>query len=184
MVLICMSQKYKDSPNCRLEGEYCMNRKIPFVPLMMQQGYSPDGWYHPIFLTSCIRYTFYILCFFRHFYVFLHLSNRLGITLGSKLWYSFADDSNWDSKMKELTKGTSIHRRPLVFHLFSFIPLPLPTLTLICSAIGDRGRGATSSPPKPVPGLASPTPTPSNQKQVVDWNAQGISSIPSIPSIP
>ena len=44
MVLICMTQKYKDSANCRLEGEYCMNRKVEFVPLMMQQGYRPDGW--------------------------------------------------------------------------------------------------------------------------------------------
>jgi hypothetical protein len=45
MILMCMSQKYKDSPNCRLEGEYCMNRRISFVPLMMQEGYKPDGWY-------------------------------------------------------------------------------------------------------------------------------------------
>jgi hypothetical protein len=44
LILMCMSQKYKDSPNCRLEGEYCINKKITFVPLMMQQGYSPDGW--------------------------------------------------------------------------------------------------------------------------------------------
>eukprot|EP00026_Physarum_polycephalum_P003089 Phypoly_transcript_03098.p1 GENE.Phypoly_transcript_03098~~Phypoly_transcript_03098.p1 ORF type:complete len:657 (+),score=97.00 Phypoly_transcript_03098:524-2494(+) len=44
LVLICMSQKYKDSPNCRLEGEYTINRKVPFVPLMMQQGYRADGW--------------------------------------------------------------------------------------------------------------------------------------------
>jgi hypothetical protein len=44
LVLICMSQKYKDSPNCRLEGEYCVNSKIKFLPLMMQPNYKPDGW--------------------------------------------------------------------------------------------------------------------------------------------
>jgi len=44
LVLMCMSQKYKDSPNCRLEGEYCMNRRVAFCPLMMQEGYKPDGW--------------------------------------------------------------------------------------------------------------------------------------------
>jgi len=44
LVLMCMSRKYKDSPNCRLEGEYVVNRKVPFIPLMMQQGYLPDGW--------------------------------------------------------------------------------------------------------------------------------------------
>jgi len=44
LMLICMSQKYKDSPNCRLEGEYCISRKVPYIPLIMQNGYSPDGW--------------------------------------------------------------------------------------------------------------------------------------------
>eukprot|EP00026_Physarum_polycephalum_P004226 Phypoly_transcript_04243.p1 GENE.Phypoly_transcript_04243~~Phypoly_transcript_04243.p1 ORF type:complete len:466 (+),score=56.39 Phypoly_transcript_04243:731-2128(+) len=44
IVVMCISQKYKDSPNCRLEGEYCISRKLPFVPLMMQHGYKPDGW--------------------------------------------------------------------------------------------------------------------------------------------
>jgi hypothetical protein len=44
VVLLCMSQKYKDSPNCRLEGEYCVNTKTPFIPLMMQKAYKPDGW--------------------------------------------------------------------------------------------------------------------------------------------
>jgi hypothetical protein len=52
VILMCMSQKYKDSPNCRLEGEYCVNKKISFVPLMMQQGYSPDGWCVS-FITFC-----------------------------------------------------------------------------------------------------------------------------------
>jgi len=27
-----------------LEGEYCVNRKVLYIPLMMQRGYSPDGW--------------------------------------------------------------------------------------------------------------------------------------------
>jgi hypothetical protein len=56
LVLICMSQQYKDSPNCRLEGEYCVVKKIPFVPLMMQQGYQPDGW--------CGFFNNYVLFFF------------------------------------------------------------------------------------------------------------------------
>ena len=44
LVLICYSQKYIDSPNCRLEGEYTYNRKIPFIPLRVQNGFKPDGW--------------------------------------------------------------------------------------------------------------------------------------------
>jgi hypothetical protein len=48
LVLMCMTQKYKDSPNCRLEGEYCQTRKVDFIPLIMQNGYKPDGWYFNI----------------------------------------------------------------------------------------------------------------------------------------
>jgi len=29
IVLICMTEKYKESPNCRLEGEYCSQQKKP-----------------------------------------------------------------------------------------------------------------------------------------------------------
>eukprot|EP00026_Physarum_polycephalum_P018985 Phypoly_transcript_20798.p1 GENE.Phypoly_transcript_20798~~Phypoly_transcript_20798.p1 ORF type:complete len:192 (+),score=29.60 Phypoly_transcript_20798:42-578(+) len=39
-----MSQQYKDSPNCRLEGEYCVNRRVDYIPIMMQAQYHPDGW--------------------------------------------------------------------------------------------------------------------------------------------
>ena len=45
VVLLCVSQKYKDSPNCRFEGEYVVQRKVSFIPLMMQDNYCPDGWY-------------------------------------------------------------------------------------------------------------------------------------------
>jgi hypothetical protein len=31
---------------------------------------------------------------------------RLGITLGSRLWYDFSDDKDWDQKIAELVKGT------------------------------------------------------------------------------
>ena len=43
MVLICVSQKYKDSPHCRLEGE--MSRRIETISLLVQPGYRADGWY-------------------------------------------------------------------------------------------------------------------------------------------
>lgn len=44
-ILVCMTELYKLSPNCRLEAEYIIQRKKPFVPLIMQNGYKPDGWY-------------------------------------------------------------------------------------------------------------------------------------------
>ena len=43
-VIICMSEKYKISPNCRTEGEYTFQLRKPIVPLLMQRKYKPDGW--------------------------------------------------------------------------------------------------------------------------------------------
>ncbi|XP_070538017.1 uncharacterized protein [Ptychodera flava] len=44
VVLICYTQKYKDSPSCRTEAEYTYRLQKPFVPLKIQQNYQPDGW--------------------------------------------------------------------------------------------------------------------------------------------
>ncbi|XP_070554362.1 uncharacterized protein [Ptychodera flava] len=44
VVLICMSEKYKDSPSCRSEAEYTYKLHKPFIPLRVQRGYAPDGW--------------------------------------------------------------------------------------------------------------------------------------------
>ena len=43
-VIICMSEKYKESKNCKLEAEYVVNSNKKFVPLLMEDGYRPDGW--------------------------------------------------------------------------------------------------------------------------------------------
>ncbi|EDO33720.1 predicted protein, partial [Nematostella vectensis] len=44
VVLMCASRKYKDSVNYRSEAEYAYTQKKPIVPLMMENGYKPDGW--------------------------------------------------------------------------------------------------------------------------------------------
>ncbi len=43
-VLMCMTEKYKMSPYCRAEAEYTFQLGRPFVPLIMQDNYKPDGW--------------------------------------------------------------------------------------------------------------------------------------------
>ena len=43
-VFICLSEKYKESPNCRLEAEYVVETEKPFLPLIMEKGYNPSGW--------------------------------------------------------------------------------------------------------------------------------------------
>jgi len=44
VVLMCLSRKYKESPNCRLEGEYAFKRRKTIIPLLMQPQYDADGW--------------------------------------------------------------------------------------------------------------------------------------------
>ncbi|XP_070182482.1 uncharacterized protein [Littorina saxatilis] len=44
VVLVCMSEKYKESPNCRTEAEYTFQQRKDYIPLMMQKKYRPDGW--------------------------------------------------------------------------------------------------------------------------------------------
>ena len=43
-IIICMSEKYKQSVYCRAEAEYAFVLKKPIVPLIMEAGYKADGW--------------------------------------------------------------------------------------------------------------------------------------------
>ena len=44
VVLMCLAPEYERSDNCRLEAEYCIQRKVPFIPLILAPGFSPRGW--------------------------------------------------------------------------------------------------------------------------------------------
>ncbi|RMX38043.1 hypothetical protein pdam_00020147 [Pocillopora damicornis] len=44
VVLVCVSQKYKESPNCRSEAEYTYQLRKDVIPLMVDGKYRPDGW--------------------------------------------------------------------------------------------------------------------------------------------
>ncbi|KAL9979082.1 hypothetical protein ACROYT_G016684 [Oculina patagonica] len=44
VVLVCVSQKYKESANCRSEAEYAFTLRKDIVPLMMESNYRADGW--------------------------------------------------------------------------------------------------------------------------------------------
>ena len=43
-VLCGVSQAYKESSNCRLEAQYALQRQKLVVPLLLEEGYSADGW--------------------------------------------------------------------------------------------------------------------------------------------
>ncbi|XP_041361359.1 uncharacterized protein LOC121377441 [Gigantopelta aegis] len=57
VILICMSHKYKNSPNCRAEGVYAFQKRKTIIPLIMERGYRPDGWLG-IILGSELFYDF------------------------------------------------------------------------------------------------------------------------------
>jgi len=44
MILICMSNPYKQSAYCRSEAEYAYTRQRHIIPLVMEKKYRPDGW--------------------------------------------------------------------------------------------------------------------------------------------
>jgi len=44
VICVAMSEKYKNSGNCRLEGEYAQQQKKIIVPFMMQKNFRPTGW--------------------------------------------------------------------------------------------------------------------------------------------
>uniref|UniRef100_A0A1I8IB28 TIR domain-containing protein n=1 Tax=Macrostomum lignano TaxID=282301 RepID=A0A1I8IB28_9PLAT len=44
VILMCMSQSYKNSPHCRHEADYAYKLQKPIVPLVMEPKYQPDGW--------------------------------------------------------------------------------------------------------------------------------------------
>ena len=43
VILSCLSLKYKESANCRLEVQYSHQRGVDLIPLMMEVGYKPTG---------------------------------------------------------------------------------------------------------------------------------------------
>ncbi|CAF4169586.1 unnamed protein product [Rotaria sordida] len=44
IILICMSNPYKQSAYCRSEAEYAYTRQRHIIPLVMEKKYRPDGW--------------------------------------------------------------------------------------------------------------------------------------------
>ena len=44
MILVCMSNPYKQSVYCRSEAEYAYTRQRHIIPIVMENRYRPDGW--------------------------------------------------------------------------------------------------------------------------------------------
>ncbi|CAF0834036.1 unnamed protein product [Adineta steineri] len=44
IIIICMSEQYRQSNFCRAEAHYAFQRQRRIVPVLMQKHYKPDGW--------------------------------------------------------------------------------------------------------------------------------------------
>ena len=44
IVIICMSEEYRNSNYCRAEAHYAFQRQRKIVPVVLQKHYRPDGW--------------------------------------------------------------------------------------------------------------------------------------------
>eukprot|EP00045_Choanoeca_perplexa_P012665 m.139564 g.139564 ORF g.139564 m.139564 type:complete len:760 (-) comp16090_c0_seq9:140-2419(-) len=44
VVVVCISQEYAESANCRLECQYAHSHHIPMVPVRPDKGFKPAGW--------------------------------------------------------------------------------------------------------------------------------------------
>ncbi|XP_072044654.1 uncharacterized protein [Amphiura filiformis] len=44
VILICMTERYKDSKNCRSEASYAYKLHKKVIPLLLEKDYTPDGW--------------------------------------------------------------------------------------------------------------------------------------------
>ncbi|XP_072019789.1 uncharacterized protein [Amphiura filiformis] len=43
-MIVCVTEKYKESPSCRSEASYAKEQGKPIIPLLMDADYQPDGW--------------------------------------------------------------------------------------------------------------------------------------------
>ena len=57
-VLICMTRKYSESYNCKYEADYVVKRKKSYVPLLMEKGFDPTGWYKNDIILKRIKVEF------------------------------------------------------------------------------------------------------------------------------
>jgi hypothetical protein len=43
-ILMCVTEKYRQSVNCQAEAQYAFKLKKPIIPIIMQNDYEPQGW--------------------------------------------------------------------------------------------------------------------------------------------
>ncbi len=44
VIIICITDEYKQLPNCQSEVEYAYRLRKPLITVLLQSKYKPDGW--------------------------------------------------------------------------------------------------------------------------------------------
>ena len=75
IIIMCLSEKYELSDNCKFEYEYAAKKKKNFVPVMVQKDYEPRGGF------------------------------SLDMILGSKLYYMLSEDNEFKENIPDVLKA-------------------------------------------------------------------------------
>ena len=97
VVLVCVSERYKESPNCRSEAEYAYQLRKDIIPMMMERDYKPDGWLGMIVGTK-------LWIDFRNSYSFETGTDKLIKELGGR----GREDYNNDQTVKLAQNGEQV----------------------------------------------------------------------------
>jgi hypothetical protein len=113
-----ISRGYKESANCRLEAQYAYQREKEMVPLMMEEGYRPNGWLG-------------MMLGVRLYYVFF------GKTLDSQ--------SAFEAKLDELCHGLGQAGKSAPVAMLAPAPAPVSNSAVAASADYPRSQQRVSS---------------------------------------
>jgi hypothetical protein len=102
--LMCVSEKYYLSPNCRLEAEYAVRLQKPIVPLIMQPDYMPLGWLG-IIIGGKIYY---------NFSGGKHIFDQTFLNMSKEINRHVAEDACAGSNSNSSSKGNKIKQNILI----------------------------------------------------------------------
>ena len=96
VMLYAVSEKYKESGNCRLEANYAHQQDVDMIPLMVQEDYKAKGWLGLVSKQI-------ILC------VKLPADTKVTQFLGTRMWHAFygcedEDDASFEARVGPLAR--------------------------------------------------------------------------------
>ena len=110
VMLYGVSEKYKESGNCRLEANYAHQQDVDMIPLLVEKGYRPKGWLGLIMgeprlkafgaLRACAT------------------NSPVDGSLGTRMYYSFYaaesdDDAAFEKRLDAVVREIGNRGRPL-----------------------------------------------------------------------